>query len=181
MEIGIYAKYTLFLRQLHVRYNCHMHRIHSRVAVLPYFILGLAMLIIGLLAIFQIIDNLWPIDTTDIDLIRLTALGQADSTQLLRSSNLEIVFAMLAAVMLAVTGLVLPLAYYLNKRFRKGDSYNFLVIVRQAMWLGIWVSACIWLQMNRTLGLGVGLLVAAVLVTIELLLQVRTRAATISD
>ena len=83
--------------------------------------------------------------------------------------------------MVAVTGLVLPLAYYLNKRFGKGESSHFLVVVRQAMWLGIWVAACIWLQMNRTLGLGVALLVAAVLFTVEVLLQVRTRAAAISD
>ena len=157
-----------------------MQRINSRVAVLPYFILGLALLIIGTLAISQIF-NLWPIDTADLELVRQTASGQADATQLLRSSNLEIVFAFLGAVMVAVTGLVLPLAYYLNKRFGKGESSHFLVVVRQAMWLGIWVAACIWLQMNRTLGLGVALLVAAVLFTVEVLLQVRTRAAAISD
>ena len=181
MGPDIYAKYTLFLRPLHVRYNGFMQRISSRVTVLPYFILGLALLALGIMAIFQIVDNFWPIDTTELDLIRQTALGRADAIQMLRASNLEIVFAFLAAVMVTITGLVLPLAYYLNKRFGKGDSANFLVIVRQAMWLGIWVAACTWLQMNRTLGIGVALLVAAVLVTLEVLLQVRTRAATISS
>lgn len=180
MELEIYEKYMLSLRLIYVGYNGSMQSINSRVAVLPYFTLGLALLALGIMALFQIADNLWPIDTKQLDLIRQTAMGEADATQLLRASNLEIVFAFLAAEMVAVTGLVLPLAYYLNKRFGKSDSSSFLVVLRQAMWLGIWVAACTWLQMNRTLGLGVAMLVAAVLVTLELLLQVRTRAATIS-
>jgi hypothetical protein len=147
---------------------------------MPYFLLGLALLAMGIMALFQIADNLWPVDTTQLNLIRQIAIGEADATQLLRASNLEIVFIFLAAEMVAITGLILPLAYYLNKRFGKSDSSNFLVILRQAMWIGIWVAACTWLQMNRTLGLGVALLVASVLVTLEVLLQVRTRAATIS-
>ena len=81
MEIGIYAKYTLFLRQLHVRYNCHMHRIHSRVAVLPYFILGLAMLIIGILAIMKAGGAYLPIDAQ---------LPAERKTYMLRDSNVKL-------------------------------------------------------------------------------------------
>lgn len=158
-----------------------MQKILSRIAVTPYLLIGLALFSLGILALLQIVDNLWPIDTRQLDLIRQTALGQADPTQLLKAANLEIVFAFLGAELVAVTGLVLPLAYYLNKRFGKTGSSNFLIVLRQAMWIGIWLAACTWLQMNRSLGLGVAFLVASVLVTLELLLQVRTRAATMAS
>jgi uncharacterized membrane protein (UPF0136 family) len=49
------------------------------------------------------------------------------------------------------------------------------------MWVGLWVAFCIWLQMNRTLGLAVALLVAAVFVMFEFLIQVRTRAVQVLE
>ena len=92
--------------------------------------------------------------------------------------------AFLAAALVATTGIVLPLAYVLNQRFGNppapgGDGSTsplFMVVLRQSMWVGLWVALCLWLQMNRALGYGVAGLVAAVLAMFELLLQVRTRA-----
>ena len=119
-------------------------------------------------------------DVGRLDLIRSTALDRANATTLLRSANLEIVFAFLAAVLITVTGLALPIAYILNRRFSRSPSQSFLVVLRQAMWVGLWASFCTWLQMHRSLGLGVALLSAIVLVVVEMLLQVRTRAAAVS-
>lgn len=157
-----------------------MDRITSRAGALPYFLIGLALCLLGALAILHIVDNFWPIDTTQLDLIRQVADDRAEATDILRSANVEVIFAFLAAVMLTITGLVLPLAYFLNKRFGRSNSTGFFVVFRQAVWVGLWVAACTWLQMNRSLGLGVAVLVAGALVTVEILLQIRTRAAAIA-
>jgi uncharacterized membrane protein (UPF0136 family) len=45
------------------------------------------------------------------------------------------------------------------------------------MWVGSWAAFCVWLQMNRTLGLAVAILVAVVLILFEMLLQLRQRTA----
>jgi hypothetical protein len=148
--------------------------------IFPYLVLGFGLLLLGLLVLNHVTGNLWPIDVGRLDLIRSTALDRAEATTLLRSANLEIVFAFLAAVLITFTGLTLPLAYILNRRFGRSPSHSSLVVLRQAMWVGLWVAFCAWLQMHRSLGLGVALLSAIVLVVVEMLLQVRTRAAAVS-
>jgi hypothetical protein len=157
-----------------------MVKLIRRLGILPYLGVGLGLLLIGLLALNHITENMWPIDVERVDLIRLTALGQVSATTLMGSANLEIIFAFLAALLVAVTGLVMPLAYIVNRRFGRTGSQRFAVVLRQAMWVGLWASFCIWLQMQRSLGLGVVLLSALVLVTVEVLLQVRAKAAAVS-
>lgn len=154
-----------------------MEKLTARFAVTPYLFIGVALLILGVAAINHILNNLWPIDVTRLDLIRSIAQDQVDATQLLGAVNNEFILAFLASVLVAITGLALPLAYYLNKRFGRSGSQRFLVVLRQAMWVGILVAFCVWLQMNRSLSIGVALLVGGVLLTIEVLLQIRTRAA----
>lgn len=152
----------------------------ARFAVVPYLLVGLALMFLGVVAINHIMNNFWPIDVTRLDLIRAIARDQAEAAQLLRAGNIEFILVFLASVLIAVTGLALPLAYFLNKRFGRSGSQKFLVVLRQATWVGIWVAFCVWLQMNRSLSIGVALLVAGVLVTVEVLLQIRTKAAEIA-
>ena len=103
----------------------------------------------------------------------------------LAAADMEIILAFLGSVLITVTGLVLPLAYFVNKRFskyldhRSGKSMapQFHVTLRQAMWAGLWAAVCLWLQMNRAFGFAVAMLVAAVLILVEVLLQIRTRTA----
>lgn len=158
-----------------------MGRFTVRFGALPVFLVGVGLLTIGLLALNHLVDNFWPIDVQRIDLVRDTALGRAEATLLLRAANFEIILAFLAVIIVSVTGLTLPLAYFLNKRFGQADSQHFLIVLRQAMWVGLWVSFCTWLQMNRTLGWGVALLAAAVFVILEILLQVRNRVADLAS
>jgi hypothetical protein len=158
-----------------------MEKLTTRFAVVPYLLVGIGLLLLGVVAINHVMNNFWPIDVTRIDLIRAIAQDQADSEQLLRAGNIEFILVFLASVLVAVTGLSLPLAYYLNKRFGRSGSQSFLVVLRQAMWVGIWVAFCVWLQINRSLGIGVAILVAGVLVTVEVLLQIRTKAAEIAS
>ncbi len=154
-----------------------MNDIINRFGAIPFVLLGGSLLVIGLLAMNHIVDNFWPIDVSRLDLVRDTALDRVEATSLLQAANQEIIIAFLAGVAVAATGLVLPLAYYLNKRFGSGDPSHYLIVFRQSMWVGAWFAFCTWLQMNRTLGWGVALLVAAVLAIFEILLQVRERAA----
>lgn len=161
-------------------------KILQRMGILPYLILGLALFFIGFTAVEYIVNNYWPIDVSRLDLIRATALGRADAPALMAASSTELILVFLTMILIMVTGLTLPLAYFLNKRFsryadeRFGESSAtpFLVVLRQAMGVGFWAAFCVWLQMNRALGLAAMLLVAAVLILFEMLLQIRTRAAT---
>jgi hypothetical protein len=52
-----------------------------------------------------------------------------------------------------------------------------MITLRQSMWVGLWVTFCVWLQMNRLLSIALAVLVAVVLIMFELLLHIRTRAA----
>ena len=158
-----------------------MNDLFNRFGAIPFILLGGVLLLLGLLAMNHIMDNFWPIDVSRLDLIRDTALDRAEATLLLQAANQEIIVAFLAGVLVAVAGLTLPLIYFLNKRFGNDDPTHFLIILRQAMWVGAWIAFCTWLQMNRTLGWGVALLVAVVLAIFEVMLQVRERASAAAE
>jgi hypothetical protein len=158
-----------------------MERLRKQFNVVPFLVVGVGLLLIGLLSMNHILNTLWPIDVGRLDLVRDTALNEAEVTQLLQASNTEIIVAFLAAAVVSVTGLTLPLAYYLNKRFGRAPSQHFLVVLRQAMWVGIWFAFCTWLQMNRSLSWGVAILVAVVLAAFEVLLQIRARTDAIAS
>lgn len=160
----------------------------KRLGVLPFFLLGLGLCFIGIMAMNYIVNSWWPFDVARIDLVRDVAQDRADVTTLLEAANLEIIFTFMAAILITVTGIFLPLSYLLNKRFghllypnaAQPISPRFLVVLRQAMWVGFWAVFCIWLQMNRTFGFAVALLVAGVLFVFELLLQIRTRVTSVT-
>lgn len=158
-----------------------MNTFYKRLGVFPFLLLGTVLAVLGVMAMNYIVDSWWPFDVTRLDLVRATALDRLDATSLLEAANTEIVLAFLAAVMLAATGLALPVAYFLNGRFglTPADTPLFLVVLRQAIWVGLFAAFCVWLQMNRTLGVAVALLVATVLVLLEFLLLLRTRAASV--
>lgn len=153
----------------------------ERLGVWPALILGVALALLGGLALNHIVDNWWPIDVTRLDLIRQTSLDRVDAPSLLAAANFEILTAFLTALLVAVTGIFLPLTHFLNKRFGRDTIYPpLLVALRQAMWVGMWSAFCVWLQMNRTFGLGIAGLVAAVFVLAEMLLQLRTEVSRVS-
>ena len=160
-----------------------MKKAFERLGIVPYLLLGFGLLILGLMAMNHIIDNWWPMNVERIDLVRATALDQVDPASLMDAANTEIILAFLSAVLVATTGLALPITYFLNKRFAPSPGKtapHFLVVLRQAMFIGFWASFCLWLQMNRMLGLAVVVLVAGVLILFEILLQIRTRTAKVS-
>ena len=148
--------------------------------VVPSLLLGAGLFFIGIMSLNHITNNWWPFDVGRLDLVRATALNRGDAALIMESANPEIILAFLATILLTVTGLFLPLTSFLNKRFVPSRPPTYFVVVRQSMWMGLWVAFCVWLQMNRTLGIAVAGLVAVVLVMFEALLQVRTRATNIT-
>lgn len=158
--------------------------LRERLGILPFLLSGSGLFGVGLYTINTVVNNWWPLDVNRIDLVRATALDQIDAASILDAANIEIIFVLLATVVVTITGLSLPIAYLLNRRFshyahrqlEQAASPRFLVTLRQSMAVGVWVAFCLWLQMNRALGIAVALLVAVVLILFELLLQLQTRA-----
>jgi len=76
---------------------------------------------------------------------------------------------------LAVTGTVLPFVRFLNMRFTSPESGppSVGVILRQSIWVGLFVVACAWLQIPRVLTPVIAIALGVSLVVIEWLLHMR--------
>jgi hypothetical protein len=162
-----------------------MHRFVRRLGVVPVLFLSAGLVVLGVLAVDRIVNTMWPFDVSRIELVRATAQQRVDAAMLLAAARSDVIIAFLASVIVAVTGLALPLSYYVNKRLMPPETRHepppFLAVIRQALWVGLWVAFCLWLQMNRTLGVAVAVLVAVVLILFEVVLQIRARAAAVQQ
>lgn len=75
---------------------------------------------------------------------------------------------------LAVTGTVLPFIRFLHLQFAGHDSLpSSGVIMRQSIWVGLFVVACAWLQIPRVLNPVIAFFLALSLIVIEVFLWVR--------
>jgi hypothetical protein len=77
---------------------------------------------------------------------------------------------------LAITGTALPFVAFLNRRFASTPPAGAIVILRQAIWAGIYLPTLAWLQMGRVLTPALALLLAIGLIMIEVLLRLRERS-----
>jgi hypothetical protein len=80
---------------------------------------------------------------------------------------------------LAVTGTALPFVRFLNMRFtREGDPFpSGGVILRQSIWIGLFIVACAWLQIPRVLNPVIAFFLALSLIVVEVFLHVREQDA----
>ena len=76
---------------------------------------------------------------------------------------------------LALTGTALPGMAYLNRRFPSSPPATAGIILRQAIWIGIYVPTLAWLQIGRALTPFLALLLGVGLLLIEYLLRLRER------
>jgi hypothetical protein len=76
---------------------------------------------------------------------------------------------------LAVTGTVLPLVRYFNVLLTPHDRLPPPggVIVRQSVWIGLYVVICAWLQLLRVLSLPIGLFLPVAFIGVEVFLRLR--------
>lgn len=77
---------------------------------------------------------------------------------------------------LALTGLALPVAWFLNLRFPSKPPAGTRVIVRQAAWVGVYGGLLAWLQQERLVSLGILAGLGLGLFVIEYLLRMRERS-----
>ena len=77
---------------------------------------------------------------------------------------------------LALTGTALPVMAFLNRRFLSTPPPSAAVIVRQALWVGVYGATLAWLQMGQVLAPTLAFLLAAGLVLIEFLLRLSEKS-----
>ncbi len=77
---------------------------------------------------------------------------------------------------LAITGTVLPLVAFLNRRFPSNPPSTAAVIVRQALWVGIYPPTLAWLRIGRVLTPSIALLLALSFILIEWFIRLRERS-----
>lgn len=77
---------------------------------------------------------------------------------------------------LALTGTALPIMAFLNRRFQGAAPATPNVILRQAIWVGLYGTLLAWLQIARVVTPALALLLATGLVLIEWLLRMREKS-----
>jgi hypothetical protein len=77
---------------------------------------------------------------------------------------------------LALTGTALPITWFLNLRFPSTPPVGVNIIVRQAIWVGLYGGILAWLQLGRVATIWSFIGLAAGLVAIEYLIRWRERA-----
>jgi len=81
-----------------------------------------------------------------------------------------------AFLLMALTGTALPIVYYLHKRFPTEPPADANVIIRQAMWVGVYGATIAWLQLGRLVTLYVILGLAGGLIAAEYFIRIREKA-----
>ena len=81
-----------------------------------------------------------------------------------------------ALLLMALTGTALPIVYYLHKRFPTEPPADANVIIRQAMWVGVYGATIAWLQLGRLVTLYVILGLAGGLIAAEYFIRIREKA-----
>jgi hypothetical protein len=80
-------------------------------------------------------------------------------------------------VVLAITGIMLPLVAFLNRRFPTDPVAGRKVIVRESSLTGVYIATLAWLQLGRVLSLGLGLILAGGFILVEFLIRLREKGA----
>ena len=78
--------------------------------------------------------------------------------------------------LLAITGTVLPIVYFFHRRFPGEQPAEANVIVRQALWFGVYGATLAWLQLGRLVTVYVILGLAGGLAGIEYFMRIREKA-----
>ena len=85
-------------------------------------------------------------------------------------------WAFFVLVLMALTGTVLPIVYFFHRRFRSEKPADANVIVRQALWFGVYGATLAWLQLGRLVTIYIILGLAGGLAAIEYFTRLREKA-----
>ena len=76
----------------------------------------------------------------------------------------------------AWSGTALPVTCFLNLRFKSTPPAGSNVIIRQAIWVGIYASTLAWMQLGRLASIWIAASLAGGLLAVELLIRMRERS-----
>jgi hypothetical protein len=78
---------------------------------------------------------------------------------------------------LGLMGIALPVVQFLHRRFapETGTADNPVVLIRQAAWVGLFGTVCMWLRIPRLLSIPLMLILIGALVAIEFFFRLRER------
>ena len=110
--------------------------------------------------------------------ILLSAFGLGGIFLLLNASEPTLLPRWLFFFLLVIgfTGLGLPLVSFLNHRFPGEPPARVPVIIRQGLWIGVYVATLAWLQYGRVLNIAMALIVGFAFFAIEWFLRLRERS-----
>ena len=77
---------------------------------------------------------------------------------------------------LAVSGTALPFVALFHRRFPSVPAVKMYTIVRQAIWISVYFTALMWLQISRFLTSSMAILIGVGIIIIEWLLRLRERS-----
>jgi hypothetical protein len=77
---------------------------------------------------------------------------------------------------LAFSGTSLPIVYFLNRRFPSTPPVDGNMVLREAMWCGVYFSLLAWLQMGRVLTSSLAFVLMVGLILVEFLLRLGERS-----
>lgn len=80
------------------------------------------------------------------------------------------------AIVVAVTGTASPVVALLNRLFSSRTPISFGMVVREALWVGIYFAALVWLNKGQVMTLGLAVVLAVGLILVEFLLRLRSRS-----
>ncbi len=169
-----------------ISYNAPMAQPLKRFGIWLILLIAVLLTGFGVWFINELINNVWvvPTDSPDFNAVRRSVMiGTADASVIMRSADRGMLAIFIGCVVVIGTGIALPIVYLVNRRMeltRRAPLPSLGVLFRQAFWFGVWSGFCVWLQMGRTFGLPVALLLAVVFVLFEVLFHVRRQSATLS-
>jgi hypothetical protein len=79
-------------------------------------------------------------------------------------------------LLMALTGTALPIVYYLHHRFPTNPPAEANVLVRQAIWVGVYGATLAWLQLGRLVTLYIILGLAGGFIAAEYFIRIREKA-----
>ncbi len=85
-------------------------------------------------------------------------------------------WAFFVFIIMGLTGLALPIVFYLHKRFPIETPAEANVIIRQSLWVGVYGATLAWLQLGRLVTLYVILGLAGGLIAAEYFIRIREKA-----
>ena len=74
-------------------------------------------------------------------------------------------------LMLALSGTALPVMYFLNRRFPSNPPVDGSVVVREAIWVGVYGCLLAWLQLGRVMTTGLAVVLAIGFILAEFLVR----------